>query len=111
MGNNSDEFTIRLKRTSQFANCLRKFKIFLNNVHVNDIGDGEEVVIPIEKGHHELYIAIDWVKSKTFDININDGQEIKLLCGSPLEGAKLFIPFLGIIGTFVPKWYLFIKKR
>ena len=110
MYNNSCKCTIRLKRTSQYVNRLRNIKIYLNNVHVKDIGDGEEVVIPIDSGHHELYLKIDWVKSEKFIVNINSGQEINLLCGSPLTGAKLLIPFITIICWFIPKWYLYIKN-
>ncbi|UOE95076.1 hypothetical protein [Alkalihalobacillus sp. LMS39] len=109
MDNNVGECRLHLKRTSQFINRLRNFKIYIDNVHVKDIGDGKEVVIPIDKGQHTLHIAIDWVKSEKLEIDIDSG-ELELMCGSPLTGVKLFIPFITIIGSFVPKWYLFIKK-
>lgn len=109
MVNNSDESKIRLKRTSQFVNRARRFEIYLNNVHVNVIRDGEEVIIPVEKGHHELFIAMGYAESKKIDINIDNGQEVKLLCGSPIMGAKNFIPLIGLL-KIVPHRYLFVKK-
>lgn len=48
MDNNSGQCSVRLKRTSQYINRGRKFKIYINNVYVKDIIDGEEIVIPIE---------------------------------------------------------------
>ncbi|MDE5413214.1 hypothetical protein [Alkalihalobacterium chitinilyticum] len=107
---NATESTIRLKRTSQYINLVRRFQVYIDDVHVQDIKDGEEVVIPMEPGHHELYIKIDWVKSKKLELDIEPGEEIQLICGSPVKGAKLFIPFYPIISSFVPKWYLFLKE-
>ncbi|SOC41517.1 hypothetical protein [Ureibacillus acetophenoni] len=105
-----DKEFIRLKRTSQFANRARKFKVYLDNQYINDIANGEEISIPVRAGSHQLHITIDWVKSEKYEIELAKGDNINLLCGSPLKGIILWIPFVALISTFVPKWYLFIKK-
>ncbi|RDI37244.1 hypothetical protein [Falsibacillus pallidus] len=102
--------TLRLIRTSQYINGFRKFKVYLDNKRISDIRDGEEIVVPIENGKHDLYISIDWTKSKRIEFEINEEEEVQLLCGSPIRGKKFLIPFLPLIGSFVPKWFLFVKK-
>jgi hypothetical protein len=102
---------ILLRRTSQYENKARKFKVYLNDQHVNDIRDGEEIEIPSEEGQQDIQIKVDWAKSVKYKVNVNKDEEIYLLCGSPLKGAKLFIPFIPIIASFVPKWYFFIKEN
>ncbi|MFC7688056.1 hypothetical protein [Ureibacillus sp. GCM10028918] len=105
-----DKEIIRLKRTSQFANRARKFKVYLDNQYINDIADGEEISIPVRAGSHQLHLTIDWVKSEKYEIELAKGDNINLLCGSPLKGIIFWIPLLAFVSTFVPKWYLFIKK-
>lgn len=105
-----DQEIIHLKRTSQIANRARVFKIYLNNQYINDIADGEEVSIPVRAGIHQLHLTIDWVKSEKYEIELAKGDNVKLLCGSPLKGMKLWAPLVAVVSTFVPKWNLFIKK-
>ena len=87
---------IRLKRTSQYVNRLRKFKVYLNNEYAGDIGNGQEIVLPVEKGSYQIFVQVDWVKSEVYKLTIETGEEVHLLCGSPLKGAILFIPFISL---------------
>ncbi|MCD8501947.1 MAG: hypothetical protein LRY71_10060 [Bacillaceae bacterium] len=105
------EGKLTLSRTSQFFNKARKFKIFLDNVHVEDIRDGEEIVIPITEGEHEVYIKLDWARSKVYKFRMKDGDDLSLRCGCPLTGKKMLIPFIELVATFVPGWYLFIEQQ
>ncbi|WP_216827428.1 hypothetical protein [Alkalihalobacterium elongatum] len=107
---NSNECIIHLKRTSQYVNSLRKFQVYIDDVYVKDIKNGEEVDLVVEAGHHEIWIKIDWVTSKKLELDLEVGEEVRLLCGSPVKGAKLFIPFYPLISSFFSKWYLFIKQ-
>jgi hypothetical protein len=99
---------IYLQRGSQFINRFRKFKVYLNDRYVCDISNGEEIILPVEEGKYELYLKIDWKKSETYKLSIHTDEEIHLLCGSPLMGVKLFIPFI-LVPLFV-KRQLFIKE-
>ena len=104
-----DKGIIRLKRTSQYVNRGRKFKVYLNNQYITDIADGEEISIPASAGNHQLHLTLDWVKSEKHNIELRNEYNINLLCGSPLKGIKFWIPFSVIVASFVPKWYFFIK--
>ena len=110
MNSTLDKEVILLKRTSQFANRLRKFKVYLDNQYISDIADGEEISIPVTADSHQLHLKIDWLNSEKYEIELAKGDNINLLCGSPLKGIKLWIPFLPLVSAFVPKWYLFIEK-
>ena len=105
-----DKGMIRLKRTSQYVNRGRKFKVYLDNQYITDIADGEEISIPVSAGNHQLHLTIDWAKSEKYTIELANGDNISLLCGSPIKGSKLGIPFFVLVASFVPKWYFFIKK-
>ena len=101
---------IRLKRTSQYANKGRTFKVYIDNHYITDIADGEEISIPASAGIHQLHLTIDWAKSEKYKLEIANGDTINLLCGSPLKDNKFWIPFIALVASFVPKWYFFIKK-
>ena len=99
--------SIHLKRTSQLANKLRKFKVYLNNRYVGVIRDGEEIILSVEQGKNQIYLKVDWNKSEIYEFDINAGETIHLICGSPFKGKKLLIP---IIPLFLDK-QLFIKQE
>jgi hypothetical protein len=79
-----------ISRTSQYANKLRAIDIYVDNIKVDSINDGEEKIIKVSPQIHTVFAKIDWCKSKTLTINLTENKQIKLICGSKLEGIKAY---------------------
>lgn len=93
---------IHIVRTSQYTNGLRKFKIIVDGKIVDTISNGEEKVLEITPGNHCIQLKIDWSKSKKIDVQLREGEEIKLDCGSRLYWVinSLFLMF-SVFAPFV----------
>ncbi|MBU3107729.1 hypothetical protein [Clostridium gasigenes] len=90
---------IIIYRTSQYTNNMRNYEIYVDGQKINTISDSEKKTIEVSKGNHEIYMKIDWCKSKKLNINFTEEQEVKLKCGSKIEGRRRFLALLYI---FVP---------
>ncbi|MFS0861944.1 hypothetical protein [Fredinandcohnia sp. 179-A 10B2 NHS] len=77
-------------RENQFANKMRKYKIFLNDEEVGEIKNGEQKEIKVQPGSYKVKLKIDWCESKEIQINAVEGQTIQFQCGSRLRGLKVF---------------------
>lgn len=75
-----------------------EFKVFIDNVKVGSISDGEEKTIEITEGNHKILLKINWCKSKMMVVNLNGNEEIKLKCGSV---SKVGITSLFIKDKFI----------
>lgn len=81
-------YKITIARTSQRVNSMREYDIYLDGQKINAISNGETKTIEVSNGNHEIYLKVDWCKSKKLNINLAEGQELKLKCGSKITGVK-----------------------
>lgn len=87
-------YKITIVRTSQRVNSMREYDIYLDGQKINAISNGETKTIEVSNGNHEIYLKVDWCKSKKLNINLAEGQELKLKCGSKITGIKqIFVLF------------------
>ena len=93
---------IIISRTSQRVNSLRYYDIYVDEQKFNIISDGEKKALDIPPGNHQIYLKIDWCKSKKLNVTLTEGQELNLKCGSEIIGIKLLFVFFYL---FIPnKW-------
>lgn len=72
---------IVISRTSQYVNSMREYDVYIDKERIDTINNGEKNIIEVSQGNHEIYIQIDWCKSKKLDVNLTEGQELNLKCG------------------------------
>lgn len=89
--------TIRLKRTSEFNNRMRDYKIFIDGQQVGTIGNGETKDFPTKVGHHIVIAKIDWCSSPNISVSVNDNQTKTLKVGGFKYGQWLMPISLGLI--------------
>ncbi|CAM3131083.1 hypothetical protein PALU110988_03705 [Paenibacillus lupini] len=94
---------LELKRTSQYANKLRTYKVYLNGVIHEKIADGQTMRYELEPGNYELYLSIDWCGSNRYSFCIQENETIQLKCG----GVNSLLTLYYII--FDRNNYLYIK--
>jgi hypothetical protein len=62
--------TIRIERTSEYQNALRKIQIYIDGKKVGDVENGETLDFTVDSGNRTIVAKIDWCQS----------QEMKLEC-------------------------------
>ena len=88
---------IRLKRTSEFNNRMRDYKIFIDGQQVGRIANGETKDFPATEGQHTVTAKIDWCSSPDILVDINENQTKNLKVGGFRYG-QILMPFgLGLI--------------
>jgi hypothetical protein len=58
----------------------RKYKIIVDGVEAGAVGAGEEVVVPLEAGQHNVRLKIDWLGSDTLTVRVGAGEIVPLAC-------------------------------
>ena len=66
---------ITVKRSSEYANKLRKIQLLLDDQVLDEIEDGETKIIHVKPGIHNLKAKIDWCQSNEIVFNINEGED------------------------------------
>ncbi len=92
---------IRFIRTSQKANSIRKYDVFIDNQLETSLSNGEEKTIHVAPGRHTIYAKIDWCKSQKLHIDLKPEETVELICGSKLVGWRIWLAL----------FYLFAKNK
>lgn len=86
--------TIKIKRTSEYNNRIRDYKIFIDGQEAGTIANGETKDFDTTVGQHIVTAKIDWCSSPNISINVKENQSCNLIVGG-FRFGKLLMP-LGI---------------
>ncbi len=89
--------TIRLKRTNEYNNRMRDYKIFIDGQQVGTIANGETKDFPTTVGQHTVTAKIDWCSSPELLIELKENQTSNLKVGGFKYGKILMPVGLGLI--------------
>ena len=81
---------LKLRRAAEFANWLRAYHVLVDGERVAKIGSGKEISVELAAGHHTVELKLDWCRSNRVDIEVRQGQPVRLHCGSNYTGLALF---------------------
>ena len=94
---------IKLERTNEYSNRLRKYGVYIDNIKAGEISNGENKSFDISPGKHTVVCKIDWCSSPTLSFEVS-GEEIKTLRVGGFKnanwilsvclGATFLLPFL-----------------
>jgi len=97
LNNKNKMTTIRLKRTSEYNNRIRDYKIFIDGQQVGTIANGETKDFPTTVGQHIITAKIDWCSSPDISIELKENQTSSLKVGGFKYGQILMPIGLGLI--------------
>lgn len=89
--------TIRIKRTSEYNNRIRDYKIFVDGQQVGTIANGETKDFPTTVGQHIVTAKIDWCSSPNISIELKENQTSNLKVGGFKYGQILMPIGFGLI--------------
>ena len=99
--------TIKIKRTSEYLNRLRDYKIFIDELQVGTIANGETKEYTTSEGQHTITAKIDWCSSPDITININENSRKNLQVGGFKNGNWIIlIGLVLIVIGFILNLYL-----
>jgi len=78
----TEKSIIRVQRKEQFGASLRRFKVIVDNKIVGRIWAGDTVEVYVEPGNHEIYVKLDWSRSKKIKINTYPNETNILITGT-----------------------------
>jgi hypothetical protein len=80
--------------------------LYMDNRKIGDLGWGKEETLAVPPGDHELYVKMDWCKSKPLRVQMASGETVRLGCGSQIKGLKLL---LSAVYVFLPGQALYVR--
>lgn len=87
--------TIKIKRTNDYVNALRDYRLFIDGQKIGTIGNNQIKEFDIPIGKHTIIAKIDWCSSPAFSFETN-GQDSKVLLLGGIRNSKWIIPLISI---------------
>jgi len=68
---------------------MRDFKVMVDGGEAGRIKNGQDLVLDLAAGEHELFLKMDFSKTKKHRFSVGDSEEIFFTCGPGMLGLKL----------------------
>ena len=81
-----------------WLNSARSYRVLIDGEAVTQVKYGKTVTVAAAPGRHELQLALDWTRSPKLQLDLTEGQELRVRCGP--YGNPLMSLFRGI---FTPR--------
>ena len=98
---------IILKRTSEYVNRMRDYKIYLDGLNIGTIANGETKQFEINTGQHSIIAKIDWCCSPEINVNLIENETKSLKVGG-FKNGNWIMPsglILLVIVLFLDKYF------
>ena len=99
---------LRFRRSSQLADSLRNYRLFVDGSLVGTIGPGSVIEVDVPSGSHEVIARIDWCSSNAVQVEARQGEVCELQVGSNVRGWR--IPFGWVYAFFLRSRYLYLHR-
>ena len=74
-----------LRRVTNNFGVLRRLNVFIDGVKVGSIANASQQDFPVEMGHHEIFVKMDWCVSHPLILYASANAVIELECGCNFE--------------------------
>ncbi len=89
--------TIIIKRTSEYANRLRNYRLFLDGKEIGTIANGQTEEFETSPGPHILVAKIDWCSSPEISFTLQESEQKKLTVGAFKNGNWIMPVAMSVI--------------
>lgn len=73
-----------------WADSLRAYEVIVNEEKRAELCRGEKRTIEVDPGQTEIYLKIDWCRSKIVHLSLGEGSEARLSCRPRLLFTVLY---------------------
>jgi hypothetical protein len=71
---------------------IRRYRLLVDGKAVASLKRGQSVSVPVQPGHHRIWMRIDWCRSRILDVELGDNERIVLTCRSGVRLRLLLFP-------------------
>jgi hypothetical protein len=92
-----------------WLNSARAYRVLIDGNGVARVKYGQSVTVVAAAGRHDLQLAVDWERSPKLELDVADGEELRIRCGpygNPLVSLfrAVFTPRRSIVVEFDSRW-------
>ena len=98
---------IRIERSSEWNNKGRKIGVYINDIKVGTVNDGETVEYEVESGVNEVCCKIDWCRSPKIKLNSVQNETKTLSLNGFKYGVYIIRITLGLLLLYYLLSYAF----
>ena len=111
MTTETDSAAICIRRTSQYANRLRDFAVWVDGQLVGKIPDGVNSRFALSPGEHTVFLKLDWCQSDALTVRVTPGEEVQLVCGSDIVGWKNMLAIVYLFLAAIPGTWIYLRRE
>ena len=71
---------IEVVRSQGGSSRYRAFGVFVDGAKVGTLRRGQTLRQAVAPGCHEVHAAIDWSRSRAVELDVSEGETVKLIC-------------------------------
>ncbi|MEZ0115335.1 hypothetical protein ABH920_009370 [Catenulispora sp. EB89] len=79
---NDSAFLVVTRDAAFISDVFRAHDVMVDGVGLAKVKRGKSVRIPVPPGRHQVQMRVDWCLSRPLEIEIPQGGEVRLACGS-----------------------------
>ncbi len=98
--------SINIVRIRDSLGTGRDLKVYIDDTYSGSIPYASEDIFELEPGTHQIYVKMDWCRSKSFEFEILSGESKRLFCGSKFANKSIFVGMF--VSIFVPRSLLYV---
>jgi hypothetical protein len=101
---------ITIERAARgWLGSARSYRVLIDDRRVERVRYGQTVTVVATPGHHQLQLSLDWARSPKLQLDLAEGQELRVRCGpsgNPLVSLFRWIvtPRRAIVVEIDPRW-------
>ncbi len=109
---------IVLRRSSEWINRLRSFKVIIDGQQLGSIANGATSDFRLSPGKHLVQCKVDWCGSRAFEVDLKEGENAYLLVKNGMKYyMQIVLPLFVLIGlnlyfsfsgTPKPAWFNYL---
>ncbi len=63
-----------------YSDRFRAYRVLIDGREAGKLRRGQDLVVEVEPGTHEVHATIDWARSPTVSVTLGGGEEASLVC-------------------------------
>jgi hypothetical protein len=113
----NSQATIIIRRSSEWMNRARSFKVLIDGNETGRIANGGTEEYRVEPGKHKVYCKIDWCSSREYEMELKEGESVRLFVRSGMKYYwHLALPVIFLFSLYLyytiqdskkPMWLLY----
>jgi hypothetical protein len=93
---------IALRRSSEWMNKARSFKVFIDGNEAGRISNGATEEYAVSPGTHKVICKIDWCSCREMEVTVKEGEKVYLHIRSGMKYYWHFsIPLLTLVSIYL----------